>query len=83
VRIQRAFDKLAEGRTTLVIAHRLSTIRNADEIIVIDEQGIREQGSHEELLKRGGEYAALYQAQFRAQEALSDIREIESRPKWD
>ena len=60
--IQKSFDELAEGRTTLIIAHRLSTVRNANEIIVIDEQGIRERGTHEELLKQNGLYANFYQA---------------------
>jgi ATP-binding cassette subfamily B protein len=63
--ITEAFDRLSRGRTTLVIAHRLSTVRNADEIIVIDEEGIKERGTHEELLKQGGKYAGLYAAQFR------------------
>ena len=58
-RIQAAFDRLARGRTTLVIAHRLSTIRNADEIIVIGEQGILERGTHAELIERQGAYAQL------------------------
>ena len=58
--IQQAFDELAKGRTTLVIAHRLSTVRHADEIIVIDEHGIRERGTHDELITRGGAYAELY-----------------------
>ncbi|MGN0772176.1 MAG: ABC transporter ATP-binding protein, partial [Candidatus Ventricola sp.] len=58
-RIQAAFDRLAKGRTTLVIAHRLSTIKNADEIIVIGEHGILERGTHSELVKLGGVYAAL------------------------
>jgi ATP-binding cassette subfamily B protein len=62
--IQRAFEKLSQGRTSLIIAHRLSTIRNADEIIYIGEGGIEERGSHEELLARGGAYAALYKAQY-------------------
>jgi len=62
-RIQSAFDQLARGRTTLVIAHRLSTIRSASRIIVIDGCGIQEEGTHEELLARGGEYARLYRAQ--------------------
>ena len=52
--IQKSFDELTVGRTTLIIAHRLSTVRNANEIIVIDEQGIRERGTHEELLKQNG-----------------------------
>ncbi len=60
--IQKSFDELTVGRTTLIIAHRLSTVRNADEIVVIDEQGIRERGKHEELLKQNGLYANFYQA---------------------
>ncbi len=61
--IQAAFDQLAQGRTTLIIAHRLSTIRSAGRIIVVDENHILEEGTHEELLALGGEYAALYHAQ--------------------
>ena len=61
--IQSAFDALAEGRTTLIIAHRLSTIRSASRIIVIDGAGIQEEGTHEELLAAGGEYARLWNAQ--------------------
>lgn len=60
--IQHSFDELAKGRTTLVIAHRLSTVRNADEIVVIDDKGIGERGTHDELLKMGGLYATFYQA---------------------
>ena len=59
--IQKSFDELAEGRTTLIIAHRLSTVQNADEIVVIDQNGIRERGSHEELIAMNGLYATLYQ----------------------
>lgn len=62
-RIQSAFDELARGRTTLIIAHRLSTIRSASRIIVIDGCGIAEEGTHEQLLAEGGEYARLYQTQ--------------------
>ena len=62
-RIQSAFDALAKGRTTLIIAHRLSTIRNAHRIIVVDDNRIVEEGTHEELLQSGGEYAQLYNAQ--------------------
>lgn len=62
--IQRSLDRLAKDRTCITIAHRLSTIRNADEIIVIDEEGIQERGSHEELLKKGGIYARYYALQF-------------------
>ena len=64
-RIQKAFEALAVGRTTLVIAHRLSTVRNADEIIVIDEEGVAERGTHTQLLAIGGEYARLYNSQFK------------------
>ncbi|MBO7673400.1 MAG: ATP-binding cassette domain-containing protein, partial [Atopobiaceae bacterium] len=62
--IQQALDKLREGRTSFVIAHRLSTIRDADIILVMDHGNIVEQGNHDELLARGGQYAALYEAQF-------------------
>ena len=64
--IQRALDELCEGRTTLVVAHRLSTIKNADEIAVVADGRIIEQGSHEALLALDGEYAKLYKLQFRA-----------------
>ena len=63
--IQHSFEELAEGRTTIVIAHRLTTVRNADEIIVLDESGIRERGSHEELLEAGGIYSDLYRISLR------------------
>ena len=59
-RIQGAFDKLAEGRTTIIIAHRLSTIKSADRIILIDDGEIKEEGTHEDLMKIGGQYASLY-----------------------
>lgn len=65
--IQESLEKLAEGRTTLVIAHRLSTVINADQIIVLTENGIVERGKHEELIKNGGEYAQLYNEQFSAE----------------
>ncbi len=61
--IQRALNELAEGRTTLIIAHRLATIRHADRIIVVTPDGIEEQGTHDELLARGGHYAKLLEAQ--------------------
>ena len=64
--IQQALDELCEGRTTLVVAHRLSTIKNADEIAVVSDGMITEQGTHEELLALGGTYADLYKLQFRA-----------------
>lgn len=63
--IQKSFDALAEGRTTLIIAHRLSTVRNADEIIVIDEHGIRERGSHDELVAMNGLYSTFYRTTLR------------------
>ncbi len=62
-RIQHAFDELTKGRTTLIIAHRLSTIRNASRIILIDEAGIKEEGTHKALMAKDGEYAALYKTQ--------------------
>ncbi|HHV97158.1 MAG TPA: ABC transporter ATP-binding protein [Clostridiaceae bacterium] len=58
--IQESLEELSKGRTTLVIAHRLSTIRNADQIIVIDKDGIKEMGTHEELMALNGLYAKLY-----------------------
>lgn len=64
-RITAAFERLSKGRTTLVIAHRLSTVRNADEIVVINEHGIVESGSHDELMRLGGEYYKLNEAQNR------------------
>lgn len=63
--IQSALEELSKGRTCLVVAHRLSTIKNADEIIVVTPDGIRERGTHDELLAAGGLYAELYQYQFR------------------
>ncbi|AVX37950.1 ABC transporter ATP-binding protein [Yersinia massiliensis] len=64
--IQLALTALSQGRTTLVIAHRLATIQNADRIIVVDKEGIVEQGDHHELLARKGAYAKLHDAQFSA-----------------
>ena len=64
VRIQKAMDNLMRGRTSFIIAHRLSTIRDADSILVMRDGDIVEQGSHEELLAKGGFYAQLYNSQF-------------------
>ena len=62
--VQKAMDKLTEGKTSFIIAHRLSTIKNADLILVMNEGNIIEQGNHEELLKQNGSYAKLYNSQF-------------------
>ena len=62
--IQEAMDKMTKGRTSFVIAHRLSTIRNADKILVMKDGNIIESGDHEELMKKGGFYAELYNSQF-------------------
>lgn len=62
--IQKSLEELAKNRTTITIAHRLSTIRNADEIIVISENGLAERGNHEALMKQNGVYAKYYQLQF-------------------
>jgi ATP-binding cassette, subfamily B, bacterial len=62
--IQQALEELAVNRTTLVIAHRLATIRHADRIVVVAEDGVEEQGTHEQLLAAGGVYARLHAAQF-------------------
>ena len=58
--VQQSLEKLAHGRTTFTIAHRLTTIRNASVIWVLTENGIQEQGSHQELMQKGGLYAQLY-----------------------
>ena len=65
--IQESLEKLAKGRTTIVVAHRLSTIKNADEIIVITQEGAIERGTHDQLLALNGEYAKLYKYQFKNQ----------------
>ncbi|WP_428071077.1 ABC transporter ATP-binding protein [Candidatus Avelusimicrobium alvi] len=66
--VQKALENLMKNRTVIVIAHRLSTIQNADKIVVINDGNIAEEGTHEELIKRGGAYHALYSMQFRTQE---------------
>jgi ABC-type multidrug transport system fused ATPase/permease subunit len=68
--IEDAMERLLAGRTTLIIAHRLSTVRRADRLIVLDHGRIVEEGSHAELLARGGLYARLYQHQFREGDVL-------------
>ena len=64
VLIQKAMDKLMQGKTSFVIAHRLSTIRDADLILVVRDGNIIEQGKHDKLLKQNGFYAELYNSQF-------------------
>jgi len=64
INIQKAFAKLMEGRTSFVVAHRLSTIQEADQILVMDNGRLIEQGRHEELLKQEGFYTKLYNSQF-------------------
>ena len=67
--IQQSLEKLSKNRTTIVIAHRLSTIKNSDEIIVITDEGIKENGSHHELIKNNGIYAHYYNMQFEGLES--------------
>ncbi len=62
--IQKSLEELSKGRTTVVVAHRLSTIKNADEIIILTDEGIQERGNHQELLDKKGIYSELYNAQF-------------------
>lgn len=72
VLIQHSLDELCKGRTTLVVAHRLSTIRGANEIAVITEGTVRELGTHDELMEKGGIYHKLYSLQFRENDLISD-----------
>ena len=68
IRIQKAFAKMMEGRTSFIVAHRLSTIKEADLILVMNQGHVVEQGTHLELLEKGGFYANLYNSQFAAAE---------------
>ena len=73
--IQKSLEELAKNRTCITIAHRLSTIRNADEIIVISENGMEERGTHNELLAKGGTYAKYYHMQFEGLDFDEQTRE--------
>ena len=64
LKIQEAFAKMMEGRTSFIVAHRLSTIQGADIILVMKDGRVIEQGTHDSLLNQGGFYATLYQSQF-------------------
>ena len=67
-----ALERLLVGRTTLIIAHRLSTVQRADRLVVLDAGAIVEEGTHAELLRRGGIYARLFQMQWRGGENLAE-----------
>jgi ATP-binding cassette subfamily B protein len=71
--VQDSLERLAKNRTTFVIAHRLSTIKNAKKILVLTEDGIKETGTHEELLQKNGVYANLYHMTFRRKEHMAEI----------
>lgn len=64
--IQNALTELSKDRTTLIIAHRLATIKNADRIVVVTENGIAEEGSHDELVEKGGIFASLHRIQYQS-----------------
>ena len=64
IRVQKAFAKIMQGRTSFVVAHRLSTIKESDVILVMRDGNIIEQGTHDELLAKGGFYKNLYESQF-------------------
>ena len=69
--VQLALERLMQGRTTLVIAHRLATIRDADRILVLEKGRLIDQGTHDELVRKGGRYAELARLQFRLNEPLA------------
>jgi ATP-binding cassette subfamily B protein len=78
--IQDALTRLLRGRTSLVVAHRLSTVRNVDRILVLHKGQLREQGSHQDLLKERGLYYRLYQLQYKDQEAREPASSTASPP---
>ena len=71
--VQDAIEHLCQGRTTIVIAHRLHTIAHADRILVLENGSIVESGRHDELLRKGGRYAAFYRLQIKEQEPIPTI----------
>jgi subfamily B ATP-binding cassette protein MsbA len=76
--VQRALENLMRGRTTFVIAHRLSTVRNADRIIAIVQGRIVEEGNHDQLMARNGEYRRLYEMQFQVDEGLASVEGVKA-----
>ena len=71
--IQRSVAKLVEGKTLIVIAHRLSTVKNADKLYVIKDGNIEEQGTHDELLSKGGLYSSMWAAHISAKDGEDDV----------
>jgi len=81
--VQQAIDRLMDGRTVIVIAHRLSTIRHANQIVVLDDGHVVQQGKHEDLLTEGGLYAELYHLQFDSHRSASDMVERDKTAESD
>ena len=79
MKIQEAFQSMMKGRTSFIVAHRLSTIREADVILVMKDGNIIEQGSHEELLEKGGFYKNLYEASLRLRKKPGEIMHFPGR----